>query len=86
MKFSIKDFFSKYDVKNTHPKTILVCKHLQEKSHNFNKHAKFIITDKVINTKKPKEILLQRLIEREKFWIETLDTIYPKCLNQELSK
>ena len=45
------------DVKNSHPKTILACKHFQEKNHNFNKHAKFIIIDKRSNTKKPKEIL-----------------------------
>ena len=40
------------DVKNPHPKTILACKHFQEKSHNSNKHAKFIITDKRNSTKK----------------------------------
>ena len=73
-------------VKNPHPKTILACKHFHEKSHNFNKHAKFIIIEKLTNTKKPKEILRQRLIERENLWIQTLDTIYPKGPNQELSK
>ena len=45
------------DVKNLHPKTILECKHFQEKIHNFNKHAKFIIIDKLTRTKKPQEIL-----------------------------
>ena len=69
------------DVKNPHPKTILACKHFREKNHNFNKHAKFIIKDKLTNTKKPKEILRQRLIQRENFWIQTLDKIYPKGLN-----
>ena len=44
-------------LKNPHPKTILACKHFQEKSHNFNKHARFIIIDKLTNTKKYKEIL-----------------------------
>ena len=41
------------DIKNPHPKTILAHKHLQEKSHNFNKHAKFIIIDKLTDKKKP---------------------------------
>ena len=56
------------------------------KNDNFNKHAKFTIIDKLTNTKKLKEILRQRLTERKKFWIQTLDTIFPKGLNQELSK
>ena len=62
------------------------CQYFREKNHNFNKHAKFIIIDKLTNTKKAKEILRQRLIQRENFWIQTLDTIYPKGLNQELNK
>ena len=53
------------------------------KKHKFNKHTKFIIIDKLTNTKKPKEILRQRLIEREHF--QTLDTIYAKCLNSKLN-
>ena len=57
------------------------------KNNNFNKNAKFIIIDQLINTKKPKEILRQSLIQRENnFWFQTLDTIYPEGLNQELSK
>ena len=55
------------DIKNSHPKTIIACKHFQAKNHNFNKHAKFIIKDKLINTKKPKKILRQRLTERNNF-------------------
>ena len=57
------------------------------KNNNFNKNAKFIIIDQLTNTKKPKEILRQSLIQRENnFWFQTLDTIYPEGLNQELSK
>ena len=44
------------DVKVPHLKTILSCKHFQE-NKSFNKHAKFIIIDKLTNTRKPKEIL-----------------------------
>ena len=59
----------------------------QYKNHNFNKNTKFIITDQLTNTKKPKEILRQSLIQRENnFWFQTLDTIYPEGLKQELSK
>ena len=54
------------------------------KSYNFN--AKFIIIDKLTNTKKPKEILRKHLIQRENFRFHTLDTIYPKGFNQELRK
>ena len=74
------------DVKNTYLKTTLACKHFQEKNHNFNKHAKFLIIDKLTNTKRPNQFLWQCLIQRENFSIQTLDTIYPKGLNQELSK
>ena len=66
--FNIRLNNHRNDVKNAHPKTILLAsKHIQEKNHNFNKHAKFIITDKLTNTRKPKEILRQRLIQRENF-------------------
>ena len=46
--------------------TISVCWHFQERNHVFNKHAKFIIIDKLTNTPKSKDILCQRLIERKK--------------------
>ena len=59
----------------------------QRKSNNFNKHAKFIIIGKLTNAKKPqKENLRQRLIERKNLWNQTLDTIYPKGIDQKLSK
>ena len=45
----------KNDVKNTHPKIILICKYFQEKNENFNKHAQFIIIDKLANAKKLKK-------------------------------
>ena len=72
------------DVKK--PDSIMACKHFQKNGHNFNKHAKFIIIDQLTNTTKSKEILTQRLIERENFWIQKLETLYPKGLNMELSK
>ena len=53
---------------------------------NFNKHAKFTILDQLTNTLKSKEILTQRQIEREKFWILKFDMLYSKGFNMELSK
>ena len=61
------------------PNSILAYDHFQEKGHNFNKHAEFIITDKLVNLhgskealwkkKKKKEALWEMLVIRENFWI-----------------
>ena len=45
----------------------MACKHFQQKSHNFNKHAKFTIIDQLTNTSKSVKTLTQRLIERGNF-------------------
>ena len=75
------------DVKNhSRQDTILACKHFQTSDHDFNKHAKFTIIDKLTNLNNTKETLRRRLIERENFWIEKLETLFPKGLNQELTK
>ena len=50
----------------------MACKHFQQESHNFNKHAKFTIAGQLTNTYKSKE---------ERFWILKLDTLYPKDFN-----
>ena len=39
------------------PNSILACKHFQEQGHNFNKHAKLIIIDKLVNLHGSKEAL-----------------------------
>ena len=67
------------------PDAILACRHFQERNQIFNKHEKFIMLDKLTNTTKSKDILSQRLIESEIFWIQTLQTMHPKGLNQGLS-
>ena len=77
--FTIRLNNHRKDVKK--PDAILACRHFQEKNHVFNKHAKFIIIDKLTNTTKSKDILRQRLIERENF----AGNATPKGLNQELS-
>ena len=48
--FNIRLNNHKNDVKNPHLKK-LVYKHFKEKNHNFKKHAKTIIIDKLPNTK-----------------------------------
>ena len=85
--FNIRLNNHRKDVKNhSKPDTILACKHFQTSNHDFNKHAKFTIIDKLINLNNTKENLRRKLIERENFWIEKLDTLFPKGLNQELTK
>lgn len=59
----------------------MVCKHFQQKGHNFNKYAKFTINDQLTNTFKSKETLTQRLFEGENFLILKLDTLYQKSFN-----
>ena len=62
------------------------CKHFQEQGHNFNKHAKFIIIDKLVHLHGSKEALREMLLVRENFWIQKLKTLALFGLNQELSK
>ena len=68
------------------PNSILACEHFQEQGHNFNKHAKFIIIDKLVNLHGSKEALRKILVIRENFRIQKLKTIVPFGFNQELSK
>ena len=49
------------------PNSILACEHFQAKGHQFNKHAKFIIIDKLINLQGSKEALREMLMIRENF-------------------
>ena len=69
-----------------HQNAILACRYFQQKSHNFNSHAKFIITSKLANTSSSKDILRERIIQRENFWIQKLKTSVSYGLNRELSK
>ena len=47
------------------PNSILTCKYFQEKGHNFNKHAKFIIIDKLVNLHGSKEALQEMLVKEK---------------------
>ena len=68
------------------PNYILACKYFQKQGHDFNKHTKFIIIDKLINLHDSKETLREMLVVRENFWIQKLKMLVPFGLNQELSQ
>ena len=71
---------------NKKPNSVLACKYFQEQGHNFSKHAKFIIIDKLVNLHGSKEALPEMLVIRENLWIQKLKTLVPFGLNQEPSK
>ena len=68
------------------PNSILACKQFQQQGHNFNKHAKFITIDKLVNRHDFREALRELLVVRENFWIQRLKVLVPFGLNQELNK
>ena len=69
------------DVKDS--KAILADKLFQKTGHRFNEHARFTIIDRLTKTNLDKEILRECLIQRKNFWIQKIETLYPKGLNQE---
>ena len=68
------------------PNSVLACKHFQDQGHNFNKHVKFIIIDKLINVHGSKEARLEMLVAGGNFWSQKLKLLVPSGLNQEHSK
>ena len=56
---------------------ILAFKHFQQQGNNFNKHAKYIIIDKLVYLHGSKETLQELLVVRENFWIQKLKTLAP---------
>ena len=65
-------------------KAILAWRHFLESNHVFNKNGKFIIIYQFSSITKSKGVSRQRMMERENFWIQTLQRIHKKGLNQEL--
>ena len=61
----------------------LADKHFQKNGHRFNEQARFTIIDRLTNTNLDKKTLRERLVQRKNFWIQKLETLYPKGLNQE---
>ena len=68
------------------PNSILTSKHFHQQTHNFNKHSKFIIMDKLVNLHGSKKALREMLGAKENFWIQKLKTPVPSELDPELSK
>ena len=68
------------------PDSVLACKNFQLQRHNFNKHAKFIIIDKLVNLQSSKETLWELLLAKGNFWIQKPKTLVPFGINQELQK
>ena len=67
-------------------KAIPVDKHFNQTGHNFNLHAKLIITEQLQDFEKTSnEILKESLKTRETFWIKKLKTLTPAGLNQDLN-
>ena len=78
--FSIRLNNHRKDTKD--PNAILAGKYFQQQGQNFNSHAKFIIIDKLVNTSSSKDILRERLIQRENFWIQKLKTLFSAGLTK----
>ena len=82
---TIQHYIDQSQEKIKDPKAILADKHCQKSGHRFNEHARFMIIDRLTNINLEKEILRERLIQRENFWIQKLQALYPKGQNQELN-
>ena len=74
------------DAKDTTSKNnILACKHFQQPNHDFQRHAKFTLIEKITKSCISTAQIRLLLKKRENFWILKLKTLYPDGLNQELN-
>ena len=71
--FNIRLNNHRKDVKD--PKAVLADKHFQKCGLRSNEHATCTIIDTLTNTNFDKEILRERLIQRESFWIQKLESL-----------
>ena len=68
------------------PKFILADLHFKKPGPSFNLHEKFTLIEQLNNIQATyKESLKFQLIRREDLWIQVLETLTPKRLNQELN-
>ena len=73
------------DVNN--PRSIPADLHFRESGHSFNLPAKFILIEQLSNIHTTdKNTLKFQLKRREDFWIQKLETLTPKGLNQEIKR
>ena len=83
--FNIRLNNHRKDVNN--PNSIPVDLHFRKPGHSFNLHAKFTLIEQLrtIDTI-DKDTIKCRSKCREDIWIQKLETLTPKGLNQELNK
>ena len=68
---------------NNHRKDI---KHFKRHDHDFSNHGEIIIIEQLRNIRTTStDILEERLIQRENFWIMKLETLAPHALSQDLN-
>ena len=68
------------------PKSMPADLHFRKHGHSFNLHAKFTLIEQLSNIHTTdKDTLKFQLKRREDFWIQKLETLTPKGLNQELN-
>ena len=61
-------------------------KHFNEPGHEYNKNARYIIIEQVYRQNKMKKMDIRKLLEdREDFWMQQLETIVPKGMNDHLN-
>ena len=67
------------------PKSIPSDFHFRKPGHSLNLHAKFTLIEQLSNIHKTDQETLQFQLKRsEDFWIQNLEMLTPKGLNQEL--
>ena len=82
--FNIRLNNHRKDVNN--PKSIPANFHFRKPGHSFNLHAKFTLIEQLSNIHTTnKETLKFRLKCCEDFWIQKLETLTSKGLNQEVN-
>ena len=70
--FNIRRDNHRKDLK--YSKAILADKHFKKSGHRFKKHPRFMIVNRLTNTNLDKEILRERLIQRENIWTQKLQS------------
>ena len=67
------------------PGIIPASRHFSGRNHNFNTNAKFILIEQTRHVDIDTDKIKERLKQRGKLWILTLETLTPKGLNQEFN-
>ena len=82
--FNVKLNNHRKDINN--PKSIPADFHFRKPGNSFNLHAKHTLIEQLSNIDTAvKETLKFQWKRREDFWIQKLETLTPKGLNQELN-